>query len=47
MCEGFADIFEFIVDGLNQRPFTQEHLVTQVQKPVAHILAQLGDEANP
>lgn len=39
-----ADVLELVHDRFDNRPFAQEKLITQRQQPVAHILAQLGDQ---
>ena len=33
------DILELVNDGLDDRPFTQQHLVLHLDQPVLHILA--------
>jgi hypothetical protein len=42
-----ARVFELINDGLNERTFAQEQLIGERKEPVAHVRAQLGDEAQP
>ena len=39
-----ADVFQLIVDGLDDRPLAQEQLVRHGQQTVAHVLAERGDE---
>ena len=38
------DVFELVIDGLDDRAFPQQQLVKQRQQLVFHILTQLGDE---
>lgn len=39
-----ADIFEFVVDGLDERPFSEQNFVVQVHKQVLHVLPDLRDK---
>ena len=39
-----TDVFELIVDALDDRPFAQEELVREGHHDVAHVFAQFGDE---
>lgn len=39
-----ADILEFVVDGLNECPFSELYLVVQVHKRVLHVLPDLRDK---
>ena len=38
-----ADILEFVIDGLDERPFSEQYLVVQVHKRVLHVLHVLPD----
>jgi hypothetical protein len=42
-----ADVFELIIDGLDDRPLAQEGFVRQREQAVVHLLAQFGDEMKP
>ena len=37
-----ADVFEFVVDGFNERPFPQQDFVVQVHERVLHVLLEFG-----
>ena len=39
-----ADVLELVVDTLDDRPLTQQQLVSEGQDPLAHVLTQLGDQ---
>lgn len=39
-----ADVFELIIDGLNNRSLAQEEFVRQLKQAIAHPLPQFGDE---
>lgn len=39
-----ADVFEFVVDGLNECPFSEQNLVVKVHKRVLHVLSRLRDK---
>ncbi len=39
-----ADVLELVVDALNDRSLAQQELVGGGEDPLAHILAQLGDQ---
>lgn len=39
-----ADVLEFVVDGLNERPFSEQYLVVQVHKRVLHVLPDFRDK---
>ena len=41
-----ADILELVVDGLNDGPLAQEQLVRDLHEPIAHVLAQPGDQVH-
>ena len=41
------DIFELIIDGLNDDSLAQEEFVRQVEQSIAHPLAEFGDEVKP
>jgi hypothetical protein len=38
------DVFQLVIDGLDDRAFTQQQLVKQRQQLVFHILTQLGNQ---
>ena len=42
-----ADVFELIIDGLNDGSLAQEEFVRQVEQAIAHALAKFGDELKP
>jgi hypothetical protein len=39
-----ADVFELVIDGLNNGPFAQEYLVDELDEPILHILFCFGDQ---
>lgn len=39
-----ADILEFVIDGLDERPFSEQHLVVQIHKRVLHVLPNPRDK---
>lgn len=39
-----ADILEFVVDSLDERPFSEQYLVVQIHKRVLHVLPDLRDK---
>ena len=40
-----TDVFELIVDGLDEGALAQEQLVREQQQAIVHLLAQLADQA--
>ncbi len=42
-----ADVFELIIDGLNDGSFAQEEFVGPLEQAVVHLCTQLGDEVHP
>lgn len=40
-----ADVFELVVDGLDDGALAQEQFVREQQQPIVHLLAQLGNQA--
>jgi hypothetical protein len=40
-----TDVFELIVDGLDDGPLAQQELIREGEQPIVHFFAQLGDEA--
>lgn len=40
-------ILELIMDGFDERTLAPQQLIGKVLEPIAHIRAQLGDEAQP
>lgn len=39
-----ANVLELVIDALDNGPFAQQQFVGQRHEPIAHILAQFGDE---
>ena len=39
-----ADVFELVIDGLDDSSFAQEELIGPLEQAVVHLCAQLGNE---